>query len=116
MKISLSAADQKRLGCAEWLEWNEELSTVEAEAIEEAGASPYDMGSLTTANPTTKALRLMVWLSLRRSGVDVELAGFDFNLFGLRFDRAPGKAPRARSASRTPAPSASSTPRSRRKP
>lgn len=115
MRIRLADEDRKRFVCPEWLEWDQRVDTREAEAVEEQGADPLRLlNELTGGNPSIRAIRLMVWLALRRSGVDIPFSECHFDL-AFAVERAEGKAPSAKSGSRTPGRSAASTPPSRPK-
>lgn len=109
MRFRLSAEDRERLGGPEWLDFDERLSTQEAEKLEAAGADPYALGTLRSSKPTVEALRIVIWLCLTRIGVDVKFEDVHFDLFALDAEREPGKAPSARSGSRTRGRSAASS-------
>lgn len=111
MRISLSEEDRERFGCPEWLVLPDgfTLSALDAEALEVAGADWTLYGSQKVGG-----VRALVWLGLRRAGIDVPYADLDFNISRIRYE-APGKAPSATSGSRTPGPSAARTRASRRK-
>lgn len=81
--IRLSDADRERFGCAEWLELDQNvLSLEEAEQLDDAGidALRWDRpaeGLVDDAgNPRVSArgVRVAVWLALNRNGSKVSLA------------------------------------------
>lgn len=116
--MKLSDEDRAKLGGPEWLEFEDRLSTREAEQIEAAGMSYRELLALNKpATAPAKAWRLAVWLCLNRAGVEIPLDEVHFNLFGLEPEIVGvGKAPSAKSGSRTrPASAATSTRPSRRK-
>ena len=114
MKLRLSAVDRERLGCPEWLDYDQDhLSLDDAEALEEAGGSYHEFFA-----PGAKAARARVWVALHRAGVTVTpYKSLTFDLVQMQFDGpVPGKAPSANGGPSTSSTSATSSRRSPRKP
>lgn len=108
IKIGLTAEDRERFGCPEWLEFTS-VTTRDAEAFEDAGGM---VGWFDEDNRARVSWwRSQVWLALRRIGISLKYDEVHFSLTGVRVEtgETPGKAPSARSGSRTRKSSASST-------
>lgn len=114
MKIRLIDADQKRLGCAEWLDYERDhLELTDAEALEAAGGKWTDFPQSTLAGA-----RARVWVALHRAGITVTpFEALTFDILGIRYDdvESPGKAPSAPSGSATRSTSRGSARRTRSK-
>lgn len=108
--IRLGDEDRAKLGCEEWLRFDERVRTDEAEAFEEAGGSLKAFIDRTTV----RWWRAMVWLALHRAGVKANFDDVHFDLNAITLEDEPGKAKSGANGSRTRRTSASSTPRSRR--
>jgi hypothetical protein len=112
-RLRLSDADRERLGCPEFLVNPLDTVTVrEAIELQKLGyPTPLLFASALAARdegPDFAARAALVWLALRRAGVESDPATLDFDIVGLQFfpDEEPaepvvvsGKAPaRGRSA------------------
>lgn len=91
MKLRLTDADRARYGGDEWLDWDSSRLTVsEAEELETLlgiDVATYGNSWLRSGKPV--AVRWALWLSLRRSGVDVAWDDFDPDLLGARAQSDP---------------------------
>ena len=112
MQFALSEEDRTRLGAPEVIDYDQlSLSVEDAEAIDEAGGDWRRWGTTQAG-----AFRAAIWLALRKAGSGISYTDVTFDIRALRVVQAPGKAPSARSGSRTPSTSATSpTGRSSRK-
>lgn len=111
VRLRLPDADRERYGCPEWLEADIVSVTVWEAALIQRGFTrdgirvAFDtpgawrkalMGEVVTdendaprRRPDFGAEIMLVWLELRRAGVDVSMAEVEFGYDGLRWDLAP---------------------------
>lgn len=121
-KLTLSSADRERLAAPEQLDVTmRPLSVEEAEAIEEATGLAFgefmalvlpridpvpDKPHLQQWHYPPKGVKVLVWIGLRRAGIETEFATLTFDVSGFAgVQSAPepepvGKAPRSRSGAR----------------
>lgn len=132
LRIRLSDADRERLGCVEWLDYDPNaLMLSEAEILDDAGIDPdirwgdpvldeQGKPELTEKGAPKRRIRpggqrVIVWMALRRSGVDVPIKDLDFDAERVLWQVVePGKAESETSDSDSPPPSPASTTSRRR--
>lgn len=95
IRYRLSEEDAARYGLppAEWLEYDERrIRLSEIRALKAAtGAAPEDI----LRRGDEESIAAVVWLMLRRRGIDVPFAELDFDISGLETESVAGKAPAA---------------------
>lgn len=98
--VYLTDKDRERLGVPGPLEVDlAELMQDEAEILDEHGIDPDGWEEFLRSD-ALRRWRAIVWLALRRNGIQVPYGELNFDRRGMRFESAPepGKAPAARSA------------------
>jgi len=110
MRIRLGDKDRADLNCPEWLALDlASLRLSEAEIIQQATGVPghevvevllgdpvYDEAGKPMVEdgypmrrPSPRTWRARVWLALHRAGIEVDLAGLDFDLFAVTAEPDP---------------------------
>jgi hypothetical protein len=86
VRISLAAADRERLGAPEWLDVDAGAIGI-GEMIEIEDELGLDLHKFLAGWPTgPRTLKGIVWIGLRRAGVNVPLAELEFTPFDSLYD------------------------------
>jgi hypothetical protein len=111
VRIRLADADRERLGCPEWIDYDQAAVTIQqyADVQTAFGLKPADLWR-GLASGDAYAVWAMVWIALRAGGVEVDIKELTFALDGALLQRVddtvagPGKDPSTRP---TPTPTTS---------
>lgn len=116
MRLALTAKDCERLGCPETMEID--LSTVtnrEAVLLQQMGFSVLSLGRRLQIKQLDDgdtemdyaAWDVLVWLALRRAGIEVDVHTFEYDIHGLRLRDEEQPAPLPDASGKAEAPAAS---------